>query len=129
MRQTSVQRRKKLHEAETNTTNQDTISGPIKGTKIQTDVESQTNTEQPINQDNKVDSIIKAIELLQSIASDFDTIKFLIEQDLSDFSSGKKIQALKWETIKFITKLKEKLSHDSAADPSIKSKVAKWLGL
>lgn len=91
--------------------------------------ELKTDVAVPKGNSEQVESLIKATELLQKVAADMDAAKFLIEQDLSDFSMGKKIESFKWETIKFISKLKEKIYHLSSTDETAKAKVSEWLGL
>ena len=126
MKYTSVQKRilKEAEEAEQKLATPSDPDAPIEG-KIKTN----TEVDLPKQETENIDSLIKATEMLQKVAADLDSIKFLVEQDLSDFSMGKKIEAFKWETIKFITKLKEKIYHSASADPSAKSKIAAWLGL
>jgi hypothetical protein len=77
----------------------------------------------------KTRRLIRSIEKLQSAAAGMEAGRFFMQQELSDFSTARRLDGLKQELIKIITKAKEQLLTDSATDPEAKQIVADWFKL
>lgn len=86
----------------------------------------QQNATDPVQ---KVNRTIKAIERLRDAAEDMEAAKFVIQQEYSDFSTGRRLDVLKSELINIISKSKEHLSKIAAESPEARTIVSKWLRL
>lgn len=81
------------------------------------------------NDIEKVKSVLKAIEKLQKAAADMEAARFTIQQEYSDFTLAKRLDALKQEVVSIIGKAKEHVSRSTMNSPEAKKEMLSWLGL